>query len=177
MSVYEATTKADFQKVVRFLQRQPRGSLSLRCWKVRFSQVTESFLRQMKQRNLRLKMFYIQDGKGRVRAVFSYEQRGPDFNPKEPKIVTFAFTCIDHEDVAVNNRAYYNRLVTFLIKEYGVKKGFTKGEFWGTEEKALWSRELFGTALKITRQVDHPEFGKLFRYTIDFTAYLEGLRK
>lgn len=124
MVVYEATKKKDYKKIANFMQSQPSDSVWLRCFmRGRIRKKTVEFLEFVKKQISELRIFYIEDEKGNVRAVEILETRGA--LPKEPKIVTNVVTLPDEEPDA---RLFQLELMR-EVAERCLKEGYHTAEF------------------------------------------------
>lgn len=85
---------------------------------------------------------------------------------------TYAFACIHDKDLKTNNPTYFQELLDYRIIR-AVELGVKKGEYWGMEKIMNWTKALCGESMQVLKEAEHPVFGKVFFFVIDFIKYVE----
>lgn len=167
MTVYEATAKKDFRKLAEFAVKQDVGNLTLKSWRNMFPEAQANAIEFVKQQKPQLDIWVVEDNTGTVRLALSIEKRGPDFNAKEVKLLTHAALVVDDKDYEEDNTQFYEELHHHLFKVYP-PEGYLEGRFWGNQKIVEWTKKFFGENMKVFREAETAEFGKVYFYSISF---------
>jgi len=100
MPVYEAISDEDYAKIVNFLNALPPDSIWNKCFRGIIVERTVEWIKFWKEQKPYWHIFYVEDEKGKFKALGSLEERG--LNPNEPKIVTNVMVVMDETDIAKN---------------------------------------------------------------------------
>lgn len=109
MPAYEATLEADYAKIVDFLNSQPPDSIWNKCFQGVITERTVEWIKFFKEQRLDWHIFYVEDQRGKVRALGTLEKR--ELSSNEPKMVTNVILLMDEEDVAKNYEFAFELLI------------------------------------------------------------------
>lgn len=171
MTVYEAVTAKDYRKIVAFIGKQPLSSLPMVCWIKGFkgTGLTLRHFEFWKTQIPYLHIFWCEDEKRVIRCVLSVQER---MTPQQIPIATYASVILKDDDWKADNGAYFKELLDHIIRNEAPKYKLERGEFFGVEKFADWTKELCGDAMKIVNKFEN-ELGIVYSYVIDFKRYLE----
>jgi len=171
MPIYEALTGQDYVKIAGFVAKQPETSIPFICWQRGFKGegLLVDSIQRLKEQMPYLHIFWIEDN-GEIRAVISFHER---MSIEKVPIVTYAFVCVTEEDWKNNNGSYFKELIDWLIRNKWNEYGVERGEFFGVEKYALWTKELCGDSMEVLGKDYALDLGEIvYAYTIDFKKYV-----
>lgn len=170
MTVYEATRRREYQKIVSFISEQPAESLPMVCWVKGFKGegVLLKHLEFWKQQVPYLHIFWIEDDKRQVRGVLSVQER---MTTQQLPIATYASVVLKDEDWKKDNGDYFKELLDHIIRYEAPKYKLERGEFFGIQKFADWTKELCGDTMKILNKFEN-KLGIVYSYVIDFKEYM-----
>lgn len=184
MTVYEATTRKDYRKIVRFTHKQPHSRLI--PWRRTHGakSVETEGLKQRKDTLKCLHVFWCEDEKGEIRAVLSVRERMTEQNIP---VATNACVIMNDWDWKSDNGVYFKELVDSIIRIEAPKYRLERGHFFGMKKFADWTKELCGETMKVVREIPSADvdptrvkcavdLGPIYEYVIDFNAYIKGLK-
>lgn len=171
MTVYEASSKGDYDIIAKFILSQ-RGSIPFACWQGGFKgegHLVDS-IERFKVHMPYLHIFWVEDEKGIIKVVISVHER---MSIEKVPVATYAFVCVDQKDWETNNGLYFKELLDYIIRNEAPKYRLERGEFFGLEKYANWTKELCGNSMETVGKMFSAELGEIVHaYTIDFKKYL-----
>lgn len=168
MTVYEATRRKDYRKIADFIARQKSKSLPMTCWR-RGMQGKAMVITDLEywKRKPYFHLFYAEDDKRKIRCVLSVHER---MTIEKVPLATYASVIMADEDWDADNGNYFKEILNNIIRLEAPKYKLEKGDFFGVEKYAKWTKELCGDTMTTIREHD-TDLGKVYRYEIDFLAY------
>lgn len=170
MTVYEARSREDLRKIADFIVNQKPSSLPMTCWQrgMKGEGLTFEGLEYWATK-LYFHLFYVEDDKRGIRCVLSVHER---MTIEKVPIATHASVIMKDEDWESNNGAYFKELLDHIIRNEAPKYKLERGDFFGVEKYANWTKELCGNSMTIARE-HLTDLGIVYRYEIDFAKYVE----
>lgn len=173
MSVYEATKPAHYVKIAKFIEEEMPTELEkflpFTCWQRGFKgkgHLTD-FIKKLKEQTPALHIFWVEDEDKEIRAVLSVHER---MTYTKVPVATYAFVFMNRKDWEANEGRYFKELLDNIIRNEAPKYKLEKGDFFGLQKYAEWTKELCGDTMTIKKEHD-TDLGKVYRYEIDFLAY------
>lgn len=179
MTVYEATNRGHYEKLIDFIVRQPAGCLPRECMRTAIPIATVEFVETIKK-DPEQRIFWVEDENGVIHGIIFLKFRRVEMPlADQPQcIATFASICISAEDFEKDNTKYHDELLDHLIRTYSgfvIEGNPTIGEFQAMPKYHDWARRLFGDSMMDIKHMESPIFGTVYRYRVDFKKYL-GLK-
>lgn len=168
MVVYEAKNLQQYRRIADFLLNNPMPPESGFCFVIaappdvrKVKTLLINYIKTLKQ-NPDFHIMFVEDGKGNVKVVSSFEMKGTT-NPKEPKIITgIKFHWIEKDG--------YTYLLELMeaMHNLAIQNNVLYGESMGSEIALGKLKSLLGDALTVMEVVgEHPKAGKIYRYRFD----------
>lgn len=182
MTVYIATTKKHFVKILAFMKKQPKDSFPFRCWQLEARQheanlLNQGFFSRIKEALQGVDVFVCEDDEGNIRVVAFRERRGKEFNPKEPQLALRLRAIPDQGDFESNFR-FIKEAVDWATQYDYIEYGIETAIYDIPDMYLDLMQRIYGDALEIIEEIEIPplsilpELKKIYRAKISFTKYL-----
>lgn len=195
MTVYVATTKEHFRKVLAFLRRQPKDSFMYKCWqldamrspeirgKLKFSEfrkidLTGRYFEAIKRERQRLEVFVCEDETGKIRLIAHIEKRAPD-GAKEPLVAMRLRAFIDQADLQSGNFKYAKECILWATRRGHDEFKVSVAEYEVPDAFLPLMQGIYGDAMQIYKETEQPqqllpELKKIYHVRIDMKKFLEA---
>jgi len=172
--VYEATTKAHFDKIREFVARQP---IDYECLKYWLMGCKGEDLWELKKKRKNLHVYVVEDEGGDIRFVLVKAIKPCDINGKTVKVWGGGFKLIDERDWRAKNWKYTRQLAEFVTKQHyreGVKFAlYSIPSDRVTERKGMWTPQL-SDASEIICEVETETGEPMTLVRLDYEKYLKN---
>ena len=176
MTIYEARQREHYEKIVDFLEKQPKESFAFQCMAKEIGEFfTDEQIEFLKEQKRFLHLFICEDDEKEVRVVGGFERRGFDPKLDEPKISTFILLSVSEDDLRKKEIKYFRELLDYLARYAYDEWGIEKSENWVPENLIEFVRELFGDSMEIIREGSSDLGwwkGKWYFIVVDVRKYL-----